>query len=522
MPPPSSSGPGRRVLIPVTGVRVPLGVIVGYPREVQREMGEADVKRSIILILLILAIGALLLTVTYQLTLRPMVTVDYAAMMDDLARPANYEPNKDGADLCHAAAKLLDDAGAIRIAGEDKRYSPSDILLSSNWPGNLSHDELSLLKSWLQKNSEGVALLEQAQTKEQFWPRSDQPGKPLWRVILYDHTGMVNGYRAVLWRGKLKAAEGHVQEGLDDIFAARNMGRFFGERPCMVEWMVRIAYETNCYKAVAVVLANTRLSEAELAAVAARVRALPPCEGSFADTLPFEECLAADMAQRFFSNNGKGDGTLLIQAVYGDATAQDGFIRPPGYYSPYDKTGAIKKALQMKVRSPSRAQVLENHHRFCLLWAKLCETPPYKPEYATYKAELAQLAEKDVLGLTDSLSVNKIATLAHRYVNHREGLLTIIAILRYRNATGQPPADLKALVDAGYLKELSLDEFTGKPLVYRVEGNDFTLYSVSENGIDDGGTSKDKLDDVYWPVENVSGRAAPRDADAAERTEPAK
>jgi hypothetical protein len=76
---------------------------------------------------------------------------------------------------------------------------------------------------------------------------------------------------------------------------------------------------------------------------------------------------------------------------------------------------------------------------------------------------------------------------------------------------GQYPQNLNQLVTAGYLRQLPIDHFSDKPLVYRKTEDDFILYSVGHNFIDDGGlSSKDRKgqdalwrvdgDTVFWPV----------------------
>jgi len=61
-----------------------------------------------------------------------------------------------------------------------------------------------------------------------------------------------------------------------------------------------------------------------------------------------------------------------------------------------------------------------------------------------------------------------------------------IAVYRYINHHGNPPTDLGTLVPE-FLAELPLDPFDRKPLRYRVDGDEWVLYSVGENIDDDGG-----------------------------------
>ena len=76
---------------------------------------------------------------------------------------------------------------------------------------------------------------------------------------------------------------------------------------------------------------------------------------------------------------------------------------------------------------------------------------------------------------------------AARYETMREMTVAAIVLKRYQLRTGKPPADLSALVPE-FLPELPHDWMDGKPLCYRLKADGtFTLYSVGDNGRDDGG-----------------------------------
>ena len=47
------------------------------------------------------------------------------------------------------------------------------------------------------------------------------------------------------------------------------------------------------------------------------------------------------------------------------------------------------------------------------------------------------------------------------------------------------------------------DLFSGKPLIYRRDGNGFIVYSVGEDGVDDGGTKtsiEEMKSDLGWII----------------------
>jgi hypothetical protein len=65
--------------------------------------------------------------------------------------------------------------------------------------------------------------------------------------------------------------------------------------------------------------------------------------------------------------------------------------------------------------------------------------------------------------------------------------ITAIALKRFQLKHGNYPADLNSLVPE-FLPAVPLDPVDGQPLRYRRNADGtFLLYSVSENGVDDGG-----------------------------------
>ncbi len=73
-----------------------------------------------------------------------------------------------------------------------------------------------------------------------------------------------------------------------------------------------------------------------------------------------------------------------------------------------------------------------------------------------------------------------------------------IALAEYRTAEGNYPPSLAGLksISPGLLE----DPFTGQSYQYRREGNGFVLYSVGEDGLDNGGNSSEK--DIIFRVGN--------------------
>ena len=106
--------------------------------------------------------------------------------------------------------------------------------------------------------------------------------------------------------------------------------------------------------------------------------------------------------------------------------------------------------------------------------------------------------------------ISRAALTTVRSETLRRLTITVIALERYRLRQGRPPNDLAALVPE-LLSAVPIDPMSGKPLSYRLaEGGTFALYSVGEDGRDDGGDptslmATNRFDlwsgkDALWPT----------------------
>jgi len=71
-----------------------------------------------------------------------------------------------------------------------------------------------------------------------------------------------------------------------------------------------------------------------------------------------------------------------------------------------------------------------------------------------------------------------------------------LALRLYRADRGDWPAELADLVPA-YLPGVPVDTLVGRPLIYRRTGGEFLLYSVGNDGLDQGGKFTNRA--TYFP-----------------------
>lgn len=87
-------------------------------------------------------------------------------------------------------------------------------------------------------------------------------------------------------------------------------------------------------------------------------------------------------------------------------------------------------------------------------------------------------------------SLDAMAHAVGRGTARREVARTAVAIERYRRAKRRLPADLDELVP-DFMTQTPLDSFTGGPLHWTVTNDEYCIYSVGANCIDEGGTMQD-------------------------------
>lgn len=87
-------------------------------------------------------------------------------------------------------------------------------------------------------------------------------------------------------------------------------------------------------------------------------------------------------------------------------------------------------------------------------------------------------------------AMTSVAHSVSRNEAHRDATRLALAIERFRSQRGSLPTTLDDLVP-GYFDSLPLDPFSGKSLLYRnTDANEYVVYSVGSNGLDDGGSSE--------------------------------
>lgn len=114
------------------------------------------------------------------------------------------------------------------------------------------------------------------------------------------------------------------------------------------------------------------------------------------------------------------------------------------------------------------------------------------PQFRALTDELNGLSSLHVVAKMLAPAMVRVNELDLRCRSVLDMAMVAVAIERYRLATGQVPENLEKLIP-DYLDQVPIDPFDGQPIRYLRHDQGYRLYSVFEDGQDQGGKSKDEV-----------------------------
>jgi hypothetical protein len=166
-------------------------------------------------------------------------------------------------------------------------------------------------------------------------------------------------------------------------------------------------------------------------------------------------------------------GGFVVHRLVGCACEADAFIQLSRLVPTLEQKEARWLIAELeKIDSATVAwdEVRRNEYRFHH------EQPREGAEFAKYV--MRQLESRPAL---------QVAKRRHKQIAARLRLLAAaLAVRCFQSEQSRQPNGLKQLIPE-YLRCAPLDPFSGKPVIYRLEGSNWLLYSVGEDGVDNGG-----------------------------------
>jgi hypothetical protein len=299
-------------------------------------------------------------------------------------------------------------------------------------------------------------------------------------------------------RAMLRVGEGKTDEAWADVLACHRLARLVSRGGTLIEGLVGVAINQIAHNTGLAWLEAAKPTADQARARLKDLQTLPPFKAAAELIDTGERCMGMDALQGM-RRGGAGlvDGFEANQPTPEERKALemiDWAEMEKSCNEHYDRMvaalrladrAAREKAFDKLDAEYAAARKLTNDDgpfNFAAL-AKLFGGPKADPK------EISRKIAETLMGLL-APAVRKVNGAFERAEQVGRNQELAFALAAYRADQGKYPARLADLAPR-YLPAIPGDLFAGKPLAYRVEGKGYLLYSVGQDGKDDGGRSFD-------------------------------
>lgn len=362
------------------------------------------------------------------------------------------------------------------------------------WPGHLSSEKATSLRTWIVSNEEAIARFKVGAQKAYYCRAySKEPMELVRHPILSDFRAMV---LVTLARAQVHAIDGEFNQSLADILLCYRVGQHLGGPKPVLEQLMGIGIYQQTTEVAFRIIAYNRDNPSHLRELQFEIGTLLRDNGIVID-FSGEQLLCYALIQESFTDDGDGAGHIP-QASIRRVMSSRAHARV---------TGSSRHADTLRWEALERRET-----RRCVdtLFAYLAcvekSTPFELPDNGlSLQGAMEQAAQHNVLleELIPGYAKAYRKAFCQRALS--DSVVVVAAIMRYRVEQGVFPDELNTLLHAKYLESLPTDPFTGLPFFYRNMGQDFMLYSAGPDSDDDGGIRGGAVmtdfngDDVFWP-----------------------
>ena len=359
-------------------------------------------------------------------------------------------------------------------------------------------DSIPPLAQWVTKNQKPLDLLLAASRRPRYFSPSpsqlDDSDDSLIAMLLPAVQSAREAARALSVRAMWHLGEGRPEEAWQDLLAIHRLARHVGGGETLVENLVGIAIDGIAIEATQSLLDGGDLTAQQARRVERDLAALPNW-ASMADSLDRMERMSfLDMTIRLAT--GEMDDRNIFGGsgfIYSDdvltalcTTSIDWNVVLEQGNQWYDRLAA---AARLPTRAARQTALARLDADVDLLGQELQRSAAIV-EGVVSRLRRSELMAASLLNLT--LPAVSAAVDAEDRANMRFELLRLAAALAvYRAEHDRYPEKLDDLMP-GLIDTLPVDIYSGQPMIYKPDedGAGYVLYSVSQNGVDDGGTNR--------------------------------
>ncbi len=437
---------------------------------------------------------------------KPTIAVNYVEEATRLVRPVADE-SLNAAVLYQKAFDAYKEPPLVKYETEAEKKNLFDAIKDKDEITELTEEELTLLKQWLSDNADAIGFFKQAAEKPYCWWERKAKDNFVLSVLMPELGYARKLVKMVVWQVKLKTHNGDTEGALDDLLDCYRAGTHFKGPRLLVEQLVGMAIQAIATKEIRIILCNQKIDNQLLRSFQTKFEDLI-AKDTYVTNYEVEKFCELDFVQRCYTDNGRGSGHMIP----GQLKSLSGIGPSPDSVSNYSEM------LVMALVSANRGKMSREFEKIYSTAQEWATKTPWQlhKENAGLEMDLdnwssfKRVKYWPVQTLMPALA--KVNTLAYRIKADTYATLATIAIFRYKQDKGEFPGTLDDLIQAGYLKQLPIDLWSDKPLIYKRTADGFMLYGVGSNFKDDGGQVArddngkvkhyaDEGDWVFWPMQ---------------------
>jgi len=374
-------------------------------------------------------------------------------------------------------------------------------------------EQRKMAKRWVQEHNDALELIIEGSRKPYYWRTyksdSEKPGEMMGVPVpdLAIFRDLAYSLRLRIW---LSAEQGRFKDAFDHAKSCYRFGQQIRGDKTLIEQLVGIAIEAIAVRTIRDIVGGYEIDSTILADFQRDFEQIIADE-NFTISLKAKRLFMYDEIQRCFTSDRIGKGHLYLPRFRKISDLASNYE--------YEEVGVEPFLLDLVYSAPflfghpNKEETLNSVNEFY----DYCEQLSLKTAVQRHaESDAIDDKFKELLGgniFLDTLvpAVRRVIEIGNRLHVDVGAALTMIAVFRYNGDTGRYPQNLNQLVSAGYLKQLPIDSYSDKPLVYKKTEDNFILYSIGPNFVDDGGKpNRDRKgrvrlwvgegDVVFWPI----------------------
>jgi hypothetical protein len=378
---------------------------------------------------------------------------------------------------------------------EDSTNDPLD--WARYWPW--SADQEPELANYLRRNEKSLALVVDATKRLRYFnpivpERTEEWASSMFEAKIPKVQQCRELASALACRAMLRLAREENAEAWQDLLACHRLGRLVAQGSTLIQFLVGLAIDRIAGNADVVYLHHARLTSRQALKCLDDLRQLP--------TMPLLN-ESVNFVERFVVLD------IYMMIIRGGAPTLDGLSKGGSFSLTRSKGQSWKRRvnfdpalrnlikafdqMNFAIQLPNRTERLREINSLVREMSKRAEKAKTVGSILNYVTTPSGRGETmgDILNnLWMPAEIAKVQGAAERLEQGRSNLRLAFALAAHHADQGKYPDKLEELVPK-YLSSVPNDLFSEKPLIYRLDGPGYLLYSVGPNGINEEGPGND-------------------------------